>query len=374
MQILEKMIYPYPWGTYNVLVLPPSFPWGGMENPVFTFATPSIISHDRQNVNVIAHEFAHSYSGNLVTNASWEHFWLNEGWTRYLERRILAAVHGETYRDFSAIIGWKDLEDVVAAYGDTHEFTKLVPNLKGKDPDDAWSRIPYEKGCAFLTYLEKQVGQDKWDNYARHYFTKFAWRSLDSYEFRADLISFFESDVIAGDGLEKVDWDAWFHSPGLPPKPNFDTSLAGICYALAAKWKHPQVANSEPHIQDIEGMDGNQISVFLNTILNFPKPLHKLMFRKMSSIYGFAESKNVEILKRYLQIGLRARDELIYRPVTDFLGTTGRIYDVRPLYRLLNEIDRTMAVETYERHKEFYHPNCRDGVEKDLFGAEASWN
>ena len=108
-EVAEKLIYPYQWTQYNVLVLPPSFPYGGMENPVFTFATPTIISGDRENVDVIAHELSHSWSGNLVSNASWEHFWLNEGWTTYLERRIQAAVHGEPHRDFSAIIGWKAL-------------------------------------------------------------------------------------------------------------------------------------------------------------------------------------------------------------------------------------------------------------------------
>jgi leukotriene-A4 hydrolase len=108
-EVAEKLIYPYQWTQYNVLVLPPSFPYGGMENPVFTFATPTIISGDRENVDVIAHELSHSWSGNLVSNASWEHFWLNEGWTTYLERRIQAAVHGESHRDFSAIIGWKAL-------------------------------------------------------------------------------------------------------------------------------------------------------------------------------------------------------------------------------------------------------------------------
>ncbi|KMU75744.1 leukotriene A-4 hydrolase hydrolase [Coccidioides immitis RMSCC 3703] len=153
---------------YNVLILPPSFPYGGMENPVYTFATPSIISKDRQNVDVIAHEISHSWSGNLVTNCSWEHFWLNEGWTTYLERRIQAAIHGEPYRHFSAIIGWKHLVDSVERHGDTHEFTKLVVDLKGKDPDDAFSSVPYEKGFTFIFHLENLIGKDKFDKFIPH--------------------------------------------------------------------------------------------------------------------------------------------------------------------------------------------------------------
>jgi leukotriene-A4 hydrolase len=168
MDVAESIVYPYAWGTYNVLVLPASFPYGGMENPIFTFATPTIISKDRQNVDVIAHELSHSWSGNLVSNASWEHFWLNEGWTTYLERRIAAGIHGEEHRDFSAIIGWKALQDSVDRYGEDHEFTKLIVDLKGKDPDDAFSSIPYEKGFVFLYYLEKLVGKDKWDKFIPH--------------------------------------------------------------------------------------------------------------------------------------------------------------------------------------------------------------
>lgn len=168
MDVAESIVYPYAWGTYNVLVLPASFPYGGMENPIFTFATPTIISKDRQNVDVIAHELSHSWSGNLVSNASWEHFWLNEGWTTYLERRIAAGIHGEEHRDFSAIIGWKALQDSVERYGKDHEFTKLIVDLKGKDPDDAFSSIPYEKGFVFLYYLEKLIGKDKWDKFIPH--------------------------------------------------------------------------------------------------------------------------------------------------------------------------------------------------------------
>lgn len=124
-----------------------------MENPVYTFAQPTIISGDRENVDVLAHELSHSWSGNLVSNASWEHFWLNEGWTTYLERRLVAGVHGEPHRDFSAIIGWKALEDSVEQYGADHEFTKLIPSLEGKDPDDAFSSIPYEKASSIVHLL-----------------------------------------------------------------------------------------------------------------------------------------------------------------------------------------------------------------------------
>ena len=367
-ETIEKIVFPYQWGEYNVLILPPSFPYGGMENPIYTYATPTLISGDRENVDVIAHELSHSYSGNLVSNCSWEHFWLNEGWTTYLERRIQAAVHGEPYRDFSAIIGWKALQDSVAKFGDTHEFTRLVVDLKGKDPDEAFSSIPYEKGYTFLSYLEDQVGRDKWNKFIPHYFTTFARRSLDSYEFKANLLAFFESDSTAFAALNKVEWDAWFYSTGLPPKPVYDTSLVDVCYKLAAKWSKAKAENFEPKAEDISGWSANQVVVFLDSVQDFAHKLDKRETEAMGSVYAFAKSENAEVVARYYQVALKAKDDSVYKPTAELLGNVGRMKFVLPLYKWLNEADRQLAVETFEKNRDFYHPICRGIIEKDLFG------
>ncbi|KAL8997992.1 MAG: hypothetical protein Q9188_006196 [Gyalolechia gomerana] len=333
-QTAEKLVYPYAWHTYNVLVLPPSFPYGGMENPVFTFATPTIISGDRQNVDVIAHELSHSWSGNLVSNASWEHFWLNEGWTTYLERRIQASVHGEPHRDFSAIIGWKALSDSIADFGEEHEFTKLVIDLKGKDPDDAFSSVPYEKGFHFLYYLEKLIGKEKWDTFIPHYFTKYKGKSLDSYDFKSTLIEFFAPDAETSKAIGDVDWDAWFYKAGFPPKPDFDTSLVDVCYALADKWQQYDGAMEkrfEPQPEDIKGWMANQVVVFLERIQSFDQPISKEAVHVMGETYNFTKSQNVEVLSRYLTVGLMARSEEVLEPTAELLGKVGRMKFVRPL-------------------------------------------
>jgi leukotriene-A4 hydrolase len=258
MEAAENIVFPYKWGEYNVLILPPSFPYGGrvssgdgskfsltsvqgMENPVFSFVSDSVISGDRQNVDVVAHELAHSWSGNLVTNCSWEHFWLNEGWTVYLELRIGAAIHGEPQRDFSAIIGWKALEDDVALFGADHEYTKLIVNLKGADCDDAFSSIPYWKGFCALYYLEKLVGRDNFDRFIPHYFSTWAGKSLDSFEFKKTFLDFFEAngDEDVKKKIAAIDWQRLFYAPGLPPKPDFDTSYVDISIALSERWKDP---------------------------------------------------------------------------------------------------------------------------------------
>ncbi|KAI9843679.1 MAG: hypothetical protein M1837_006146 [Sclerophora amabilis] len=333
-QAAEKIVYPYAWTTYNVLVLPPSFPYGGMENPIFTFATPTIISGDRENIDVIAHELSHSWSGNLVSPASWEHFWLNEGWTTYLERRIQAVLHGEAHRDFSAIIGWKALSDSIALFGEDHEYTKLVVNLKAKDPDDAFSSIPYEKGYTFLSFLETLLGRQKWDKFIPHYFTKYKQKSLDSFEFKSTLISFFSSDPAATKSLKNLDWESWFYSPGFPPKPDFDTSLVDVCYSLANHWESYSAEDEsqfKPNKSDIADWSANQVVVFLEKVQLFEPPLKKGAAQLMGSTYGFATSQNVEVVSRYLGIALRAKDETVFEATTRLLGQVGRMKFVRPL-------------------------------------------
>jgi leukotriene-A4 hydrolase len=364
----ESLIYAYEWTTYNVLILPPSFPYGGMENPCITFATPTIISGDKSNVDVIAHELSHSWSGNLVSNASWEHFWLNEGWTTYLERRIQGKVHGDKHFHFSAIIGWKALKGSVELYGPDHEFTKLVIDLKGKDPDDAFSSIPYEKGFNFLYYLDRLVGREKWDTFIPHYFSTYRKKSLTSFDFRETLLSFFSKDLEASDALAKVDWDTWFYKPGLPEKPDFDTTLADACYALADRWQALNSSDSsfKPSPSDISCWTSGQVVVFLERITDFSTPLRKELVELMRGEYGFLKSENAEILSRFLTVGLKAKDERLYSKAAVVLGMWGRMKFVRPLYRLLNECDRNLALETFEKNKGFYHPICRGVVMKDL--------
>ena len=302
-----------------------------MENPVYTYVTPTTISGDRENVDVVAHELSHSYSGNLVTAATWMDFWLNEGWTTYLERRLQAALFGEPYRDFSAIIGWNAMTDSVTSFGKDHEFTKLIPDLHGSYPDDAFSTVPYEKGYTFLSYLESQIGKEKWNKFILHYFTKFARRSLTSTEFKDDLFSFYDSDPASAAKLKAVNWDAWFYATGLPPKPIFDTSLVDGCYALASRWENANSEYFKPSLNDVKGWKANQIVVFLNRVKEFTVPLSKEKVQLMGETYKFFESRNVEVTARYFGIGLRSRDEHVYQPTAELLGSIGRMKFVRPL-------------------------------------------
>lgn len=375
MTAIESIISPkYQWTQYNVLILPPSFPYGGMENPVWTYATPSIISGDKQNIDVIAHELSHSWSGNLVSAASWEHFWLNEGWTTYLERRIAGILHGEAHRHFSAVIGWKALEDSIERYGKDHAYTKLITDLKGQDPDDAFSSIPYEKGFHALYQFELLLGQKKWDTFIPHYFDTFKFKSVDSYDFKSCLINFFASDPEANKKLESFDWDKLFYEPGYPAKPDFDQSLVEVCYKLADKWQNLVSSGSStdftPKSSDIEGWFSNQSVVFLEKVQSFASSFSAEQIHLLGSTYGYDNTQNIEVSSRYLSAGLMAKAKEVYQPSAELLGKIGRMKFVRPMYTLLANADRDLAVKTFEKNREFYHPICRGMVEKDLFGED----
>ncbi|KAI1925165.1 Leucyl aminopeptidase yscIV [Ophidiomyces ophidiicola] len=245
---------------------------------------------------------------------------------------IQAAIHGEPHRHFSAIIGWKQLADAVERYGNDHEFTKLVVDLKGKDPDDAFSTVPYEKGFIFIFYLENLIGKEKFDKFIPHYFMKFRGQSLDSFEFKSCLENFFTSDRDSSVLLADVDWNAWFYKPGLPPKPHFDMSLVNVVYDLAKKWRPQAESSFSPSPSDIADLVANQLVVFLEQILLFETPLTAEQSETMGKTYRFAESENIEVSNLYFQVGLKARDKKVVEPVVKLLGRIGRMKFVRPLY------------------------------------------
>lgn len=365
----ESLLFPYEWGTYDVVVLPPSFPFGGMENPNITFATPTLISGDRTLVNVIAHELAHSWSGNLVTNATWAHFWLNEGWTVYLERRILGKLHGEPFRHFAATEGWQDLQRAVA--GLPPAYTRLVLDVgPDVDPDDTFSTVPYEKGSTFLWHLEELVGRAAFDRFAKLWFETYKYKSVDSFEFKQLFSQTF------GDAAAKVDWDTWFYGEGLPPKPHFNDELLRACEDLAARWTSPSTVH---HAQwrewaskeNIAQWQPLQVIVFLNLVLEKLPRVEQdanvgAAAADLGAIYEIAGSQNSEVLFRWLQLAVRARVAGAAEEVAAWLGSVGRMKFVRPLYKLLSATDRELAVRTFKKNRLFYHAICRQLVEKDL--------
>jgi len=372
-KIGEEYLTEYVWGVYDLLVLPPSFPFGGMENPCLTFVTPTIVVGDRSLVDVIAHEISHSWTGNLVTNSNWQHFWLNEGHTMYLERKILSKLHGEAYRDFSAIIGWNDLNAAIEAYGKEDEnFTALVPDLREKDPDDSFSTVPYEKGFNLLYYLEKILGgPEVFDPFLKEYIIHFYNKSLNTNEWKDFLYDYFEKhDKSKVKILDTVDWNAWFYGYGLPPiDPKFDRTLLNMCDDLAKKWLNKKDATSfdEFSLKDIEDFDAKQLMIFISKI-NDEGPFSKTFIEGMDKVYGFTKTKNSEVRFLWQMLCLNSEYEEIFPEVIKFVEEQGRMKFVIPLYRALYNTKNgaDLAVSTFKKNIKFYHPIAVDNISKAL--------
>jgi len=366
----EELTLPYQWTRYDILCLPPSFPYGGMENPCLTFVTPTLLAGDKSLADVVAHEAAHSWSGNLVTNETWSHFWLNEGWTIFLQRKIMTKVHGDDkFFDFDAIGGWEDLKDSVALLPD--KYTKLIPDLDDGDPDDAFSSVPYEKGFNLLYSLERTVGAEKFAPFMKAYFNEFKFSTVTTEKF----VAFFDSYFKDVPKIKEFDWATWLHKPGMPEKPAFDRSLSEECEHLADAWISVDDGETGKGILpkgDISDWNTGLKTCFLDALISTctdrKRPLNVATIDWMKVRYAFHESQNSEILFRFCMLAVEAEDASILPVVIRFITTQGRMKFVRPLYRALyhSKIGKELAVTTFFKHKDFYHPICAKMVISDF--------
>lgn len=364
LKVGEDLLGPYVWGRYDVLLLPPSFPYGGMENPCLTFVTPTLLAGDRSNADVVAHEIAHSWTGNLVTNKTWGHFWLNEGMTVYTERKIVGVLHGEPTRHFKAIIGEQALQDSITQFGAENPLTNLITNLKDIDPDDAFSSVPYEKGFNFLFYLETLVGgPEVFQAFMKSYIQNYKFQSVTSEDFKQYFINYFK-DQPSKEAIDKIDWTNWFNKPGMPLIPNkFDQTLANESKDLAQKW----VSGTKGSKADIANWSAGQIVVFLD-VLNSSTPLSHEILDNIDAAYNFTASKNAEIRFRWYKVCVQSEYEKVLQASLNFLTEQGRMKFVRPLYRALfkSKFGKDAAVSTFKENRNIYHGIASKMVAKDL--------
>ena len=247
----EALYGPYRWLRYDILVLPPSFPFGGMENPMLTFATPTILAGDRSLVALVAHEMAHSWSGNLVTNATWSDFWLNEGFTTYIEKRIMEAVYGQERAEMEWVLGRQDLDNEIDDLAETPADQILHIDLSGRDPDDGMTQIAYEKGALFLRLLEETYGRDVFDRFIKKWFDGHAFTSVTTATFRDDLQTHLLDTAAPVAGAKAPDLDLWLTGPGLPTDaPAFASqALARVDEALAS-WVDGTTSTADLSVAD----------------------------------------------------------------------------------------------------------------------------
>jgi hypothetical protein len=345
----EKLFGPYRWSRYDILVLPPSFPEGGQENPRLSFITPTVIAGDKSLVSVIAHELAHSWSGNLVTNASWRDVWLNEGFTVFLESRIMNAVYGEQRASMEAVLGLQSLRDEMATLAPRDQV--LAIDLRDRNPDLAFSTVPYEKGRLFLRYLEAKFGTERFDAFLHGYFDHFAFQSISTEQFNeylfANLLDRFAGLVSRDQVL------AWENAPGIPADAVLPVSSAfqPVDQARAA-WLAGTLAPKK------FGLDWTtqQWLYFLN---NMPAALSPQQLGALDQAYGFTRSQNAEIEHSWLKIVIRNNYQPSFARLEDYLQTIGRRKLIAPLYTELmkTQSGAEFAKHVYAKARPGYHPD-----------------
>ena len=348
-QTAEGLFGPYDWDRYDMLVLPPSFPYGGMENPRMTFLTPTLLAGDRSLVDVVAHEPAHSWTGNLVTNADMDHFWLNEGFTVWAERRLLEALHGEDATVLAWAIGEKALEESMERFGKTSPLTRLRTELAGTDPDDAFSSIPYEKGARFVALLERTAGRARFDRFMRRYIAHFRFTSITTEEF----LAFLEEEMpglAAGLGAS-----GWLYEPGLPANaPVFRSPRRDGLVALAAAFPRGE----RPSAAAALGWTPSEMLVYLQ---NLPREIDREGCAWLDAALGLTGRGNHEILVEWLTVAAASDYAPVFPRLREVLVRVGRMKYLRPLYTALGRHPRTRALarEVFAEAAPRYHQLSR---------------
>jgi len=345
----EALFGPYEWDRFDMLVLPPSFPYGGMENPRMTFLTPTLLAGDRSLVDVVSHELAHSWTGNLVTNASMDHFWLNEGFTVWADRRIQEALHGADKAALDWAIGGNGLALALERFGGDSPLTRLRTNLAGLDPDDAYSLVPYEKGARLLALIERTAGRERWDRFVREYIARFRFTSITTEAF----VSFLEDKlpgVAAAAGMAR-----WLHEPGLPDNtPQFPCATIERLAALASGWP----SGVRPSPEQATAWTPAELLLYLQ---HLPRQLDHLDCAWLDGTFGLDRRGNHEILVEWLTIAAGSDYEPAFPRLRGVLTRVGRMKYLRPLYQALGKHPRTRALarSIFAQAKDSYHALSR---------------
>ncbi|MBK9034496.1 MAG: M1 family metallopeptidase [Myxococcales bacterium] len=352
----EALFGPYDWERFDLLTMPPSFPYGGMENPRLTFLTPTVITGDRALVSVVAHELAHSWTGNLVTNASAEHFWLNEGFTVYAERRIIEALEGPEVASLHAALGRRELDESIERFADRPELTRLRTHLAGVDPDDAYSLVPYEKGYFFLCAIEAVVGRPAFDAWLKRYLADFRFGAVTTDDFVAHI------EAALPGALAQADAPQWLDGAGIPA-----SAVAPRSTRLAAV---EAVATTVPSVEATAGWTATEWQLFLELV---PRPATVATCRALDERFDLTAGRNYDVLVSWLTLALGTGDHAVLDRVDHVLAHVGRMKYLRPLYTALvrEPATRDRAAAVFAKVGAGYHPIARQMVEAVLRDAAA---
>lgn len=347
LKIAEGMYGAYSWDRYDMLVLPPSFPFGGMENPRLTFVTPTILAGDRSLTSLIAHELAHSWSGNLVTNKTWNDFWLNEGFTVYFERRIMEKLEGRDYADMLSLLGKQDLEKEVESIGHNHADTHLKLDLLARDPDDGLTDIAYEKGFFLLKLIEESVGRKQFDVFLNKYFTENAFKVMDTEEF----VNYLNTNLLNNDpqAKEKIQLEKWVYGAGIPENcPEVQSSKFKAVDQAILSFERGYPLHTIKH-------DTWSSHEWLHFLRQLPTNISAHKLKQLDEAFNFTNSGNSEILNEWFQKTIPAAYKPADKALESFLMEVGRRKFLAPLYQSLMDNDPKRAKRIYKKARINYH-------------------
>lgn len=343
----EQLYGDYNWEQFDVIVLPPSFPFGGMENPRLTFATPTVIAGDKSLTSLIAHELAHSWSGNLVTNATWNDFWLNEGFTVYFEIRIMEALYGKDRANMIALIGRQDLEDEVAGFSNEPNMTKLKLDLHNKNPDDGMNSIAYDKGYLFLRTLEDAVGREAFDAFLKNYFKTNAFSTVTTESF----IHYLNSNLLEPNGIT-FNTEEWVYEPGIPDNQSIIVSnkFNNVEYTLSSFL--------DTNTVDVSKTEDWTTLEWVHFIRNFPKTMTTDDLSRLDTAFNFTNATNSHIAMVWYEQAITHdyHGNGVDQNIEDFLIRVGRRWYVSTLFKAFKKVDKVdEALAIYKKSRFNYH-------------------
>jgi leukotriene A-4 hydrolase/aminopeptidase len=355
----EKIYGAYRWKRYDLLVLPPSFPFGGMENPMLTFATPTVLAGDKSLVSLVAHELAHSWSGNLVTNATWRDFWLNEGTTTYIERRIVEAVYGKPLREMQSVLGRRTLDNLIASLDERDEI--LHVDLKGRDPDDGSTEIPYEKGSLFWLHLEESFGREKFDKFLRGWFDSHAFQSVTTETF----VDYLQKNLLDKypNIVTRADVNEWIFQPGVPKNaPTAKSEAFAKVESQTQDYVSGKIAASA--IQTAKW----STQEWLHFLQGVPENLGTQKMSELDKAFNLTKVGNSEIAFQWLLMSIKNDYRAAIPRLEEFLTTIGRRKFVRPLFAELVKTPggTELAKKIYAKARPGYHPITQASVDAIL--------
>jgi len=354
----EKLYGKYAWDQFDVIVLPPSFPFGGMENPRLTFATPTVIAGDKSLTSLVAHELAHSWSGNLVTNATWEDFWLNEGFTVYFEIRIMEALYGKERAEMLALIGRQDLDDELEGFKDTPNDTKLKLDLEGRNPDDGMNSIAYDKGYLFLRTLEKTVGREKFDVFLKNYFKTHAFSTMHTEKF----VTYLNENLLDKNNLT-FNTNEWIYNPGVPVN---QVAIVSDRFTTVEQVLQQCIKSNTVDTTVTQDWTPQE---WVHFIRNFPKEMKLTHFEMLDKAYNLTNSTNSYITMVWLEQSIlhNYRGNNIDEKIEEFLINVGRRWYVTTIFKAYKKSDKLEeATAIYKKSRANYHSVTSNTIDELL--------